>query len=88
MQPAQAEGGGSSSNNVKKWGPIGAIALVVALDGQVAPQPGECRRDGRLVVLQQAGEGDAREMKAGDPGRQRARDRVQRGELVGFAGGD
>ena len=31
MQPAQAEGGGSSSNNLKKWGPIGAIALVVAV---------------------------------------------------------
>lgn len=31
MQPAQAEGGGSSSNsNLKKWGPIGAIVLVVA----------------------------------------------------------
>jgi hypothetical protein len=30
MQPAQAEGGGSSSNKVKKWGPIGAIVLVVA----------------------------------------------------------
>ncbi len=29
MQPAQAEGG-SSSNNLKKWGPIGAIVLVVA----------------------------------------------------------
>ena len=31
MQPAQAEGGGSSSTNLKKWGPIGAIALVVAV---------------------------------------------------------
>jgi hypothetical protein len=31
MQPAQAEGGGSSSNKLKKWGPIGAIALVVAV---------------------------------------------------------
>ena len=31
MQPAQAEGGGSSSNTLKKWGPIGAIVLVVAL---------------------------------------------------------
>ena len=30
MQPAQAEGGGSSSNNLRKWGPIGAIVLVVA----------------------------------------------------------
>ena len=30
MQPAQAEGKGSSSNNLKKWGPIGAIVLVVA----------------------------------------------------------
>ena len=30
MQPAQAEGGGSSSNSLKKWGPIGAIVLVVA----------------------------------------------------------
>ena len=30
MQPAQAEGGGSSSSNLKKWGPIGAIVLVVA----------------------------------------------------------
>ena len=30
MQPAQAEGGSSSSNNLKKWGPIGAIVLVVA----------------------------------------------------------
>ncbi len=30
MQPAQADGGGSSSSNVKKWGPIGAIVLVVA----------------------------------------------------------
>ncbi len=30
MQPAQAEGGGSSSNALKKWGPIGAIVLVVA----------------------------------------------------------
>jgi len=31
MQPAQAEGGRSSSTNLKKWGPIGAIALVVAV---------------------------------------------------------
>src|SRR6056297_122322 len=31
MQPAQAEGEGTSSNNLRKWGPIGAIALVVAL---------------------------------------------------------
>ncbi|HUS43567.1 MAG TPA: ABC transporter substrate-binding protein [Ilumatobacteraceae bacterium] len=30
MQPAQAEGGGSSSNTLKKWGPIGAIVLVIA----------------------------------------------------------
>ena len=30
MQPAQAEGGGSSSN-LKKWGPIAAIALVIAV---------------------------------------------------------
>ena len=30
MQPAQAEGGGSSSNSLKKWGPIGAIVLVIA----------------------------------------------------------
>jgi hypothetical protein len=30
MQPAQAEGGASSSNNLKKWGPIGAIVLVIA----------------------------------------------------------
>ncbi len=30
MQPAQAEGGGSSSSNIKKWGPIGAIVLVIA----------------------------------------------------------
>ena len=30
MQPAQAEGGGSSSNALKKWGPIGAIVLVIA----------------------------------------------------------
>ena len=29
MQPAQAEGVGSSSSNVKKWGPIGAVAIVV-----------------------------------------------------------
>ena len=35
MQPAQAEGGGSSSNSLKKWGPIGAIALVVALVGGI-----------------------------------------------------
>ncbi len=31
MQPAQAEGEGTSSNNLRKWGPIGAIVLVVAL---------------------------------------------------------
>jgi hypothetical protein len=31
MQPATADGGGTSSNNLKKWGPIGAIVLVVAL---------------------------------------------------------
>ncbi|MFP5487407.1 MAG: hypothetical protein ACLGHQ_03775, partial [Acidimicrobiia bacterium] len=30
MQPAHAEGEGSSSNNLKKWGPIGAIVLVAA----------------------------------------------------------
>ncbi len=30
MQPAQAEGGSSSSDNLKKWGPIGAIVLVIA----------------------------------------------------------
>ena len=30
MQPAQAEGGSSTSGNLKKWGPIGAIVLVVA----------------------------------------------------------
>lgn len=30
MQPAQAEGGGSSSGNLKKWGPIGAIVIVIA----------------------------------------------------------
>jgi hypothetical protein len=31
MQPATADGGGSASNNLKKWGPIGAIVLVIAL---------------------------------------------------------
>jgi hypothetical protein len=30
MQPAQAEGGGTSSSTLKKWGPIGAIVVVVA----------------------------------------------------------
>jgi hypothetical protein len=30
MQPAQASGARPSSNNLKKWGPIGAIVLVVA----------------------------------------------------------
>jgi hypothetical protein len=30
MQPAQAEGTGSSSSSLKKWGPIAAIGLVVA----------------------------------------------------------
>ncbi len=30
MQPAQAEGAGSSSSSLKKWGPIAAIGLVVA----------------------------------------------------------
>lgn len=30
MQPAQADGGGTSSSNLKKWGPIGAIVVVIA----------------------------------------------------------
>jgi hypothetical protein len=30
MQPAHADDGASSSNNLKKWGPIGAIVLVAA----------------------------------------------------------
>lgn len=30
MQPAHAEGGDTSSNNLKKWGPIAAIALIAA----------------------------------------------------------
>ena len=31
MQPAQAEGGGTSSSSLKKWGPIAAIVAVVAI---------------------------------------------------------
>jgi hypothetical protein len=31
MQPAQAQGGGSSSTNLKKWGPLAAIAIVIAV---------------------------------------------------------
>jgi hypothetical protein len=30
MQPAQAQGEGSSSNTLRKWGPLGAIVLVIA----------------------------------------------------------
>jgi hypothetical protein len=45
MQPANAEGGSSSSSAVKKWGPIGAIVVVVALVIG-------------LVVLSSSGDGD------------------------------
>ena len=46
MQPAQAEGGGSSSNDLKKWGPIGAIVLVVALVGGIVLVTGGGGGDG------------------------------------------
>ncbi len=51
MQPAQAEGGGTSSNNLKKWGPIGAIVLVVAaIVGIVLVTGGDDGDDGDVAV--------------------------------------
>jgi hypothetical protein len=53
MQPAQAEGGGTSSNNLKKWGPIGAIVLVVAaIVGIVVVTSGDDDDDGSSTTTE------------------------------------
>ncbi|TFH15303.1 MAG: hypothetical protein E4H05_08420 [Acidimicrobiales bacterium] len=49
MQPAQAEGG-SSSSNLKKWGPIGAIVLVIAAVAGIVLVTGGDDDDGDAAV--------------------------------------
>ncbi len=50
MQPAQAEGGDSSSNSLKKWGPIGAIVLVIAAIAGIILVTGGDDDDGDAAV--------------------------------------
>ena len=71
MQPAHTEGGGSSSNSLKKWGPIAAIVLVVgAIVGAIVvtggDDEGDVAIDDSTPVTEATGTGAPRETTPAD----------------------